>query len=290
MFYLEKKYELAEPTLLGFIWLRIAMVLEFTLMTLPVVLLIVKVMEWTGDYLILAFFLSTALVKIIVMYIYPLLIRPLFSQFEELGDWTGNVFRDAITEEAKAAGLNATKDIKLEKSFQYDVNANASCSLGQISLGLPLFQVHKEHPAEIISVLIHECGHYKHNHLLKQTIVDTIYMVLFGTFLQQLTNDQSFLMSFGFFCPSYFASFFLLLWMWANSADVPIRVGLRLIIRSFERQADLYTVQRGYGSVFRNALIRSYAKSLDLLFLSPLDDLLNSSHPPLLERLAYVQA
>jgi len=61
-----------------------------------------------------------------------------------------------------------------------------------------------------------------------------------------------------------------------------MRIGLRQIVRWMERRADLYTVERGYGEVFKEALIRSHAKSLDLLFISPLDDLLNMEHPSLL--------
>jgi len=123
---------------------------------------------------------------------------------------------------------------------------------------------------------------------MKQTLVDTIYMVIFGTLLQLVTNHQAFLSSFGFFQPSYFASFFLFTWFWKTSVDLPMRTGLRLIVRHMERRSDLYTVERGYGEVFKEAMIRSHAKSLDLLFVSPIDDMLNMEHPSLLERLAYM--
>ena len=87
MFVIEKNFELADPTIIGFLWFRIAMVIEFILIPLPVVLLIVKVMEWSGDYLVLVLFLTTALVKVLLMYVHPMLISPLFSHFEELGEW-----------------------------------------------------------------------------------------------------------------------------------------------------------------------------------------------------------
>ena len=43
-------------------------------MELPVILLIVKVIEWSGVYLPLVFFLSVALGKLILLYLYPKLI------------------------------------------------------------------------------------------------------------------------------------------------------------------------------------------------------------------------
>ena len=104
------------------------MVIEFIIIQLPVVLLIVKVMEWSGNYLVLVFFLTTALVKVLLMYVHPLLISPLFSHYDELGEWADGL-RAAIKEEVQAVGLNPDK-VRLETSFEYDVHANASTSLG----------------------------------------------------------------------------------------------------------------------------------------------------------------
>ena len=60
------------------------MLLEYILLTVPIILFIIKVMEWSGDYLILVFFLATGLVKLFIMWMYPRLISPLFSAYEDL--------------------------------------------------------------------------------------------------------------------------------------------------------------------------------------------------------------
>ena len=164
MWGIEKKYELAEPSLIAFIWMRFAMIIEFIILVLPVVLLVVKVMEWSGNYLVLVFFLSTAIVKLLLSYVYPVLIAPLFASYEDLPAWAKEI-RPFIETEAIAAGLNPN-NVLLESSFDYDVHANAAAYQNRIVLGLPLFEVHKERPAEIVAVLVHECGHYKHKHLL----------------------------------------------------------------------------------------------------------------------------
>ena len=62
------------------------MLIEYILLPIPVVLFIVKVMEWTGDYLILVFFCATGLVKIFLMWVYPRVIAPLFSAYVDLGE------------------------------------------------------------------------------------------------------------------------------------------------------------------------------------------------------------
>ena len=82
MWCIEKKFELAEPTICSFIWERIAILIEFLFIHLPLTLLIVLVIEWSGDYLVLAFFLATAIVKLILCYVHPLLIDPLTSSTE----------------------------------------------------------------------------------------------------------------------------------------------------------------------------------------------------------------
>ena len=64
---------------------------------------------------------------------------------------------------------------------------------------------------------------------------------------------------------------------------------MRAFTRRQEREADLYTVVRGYGEAFRDALIRSHAKGLDLLFTSDFDGLMNVDHPHLRERLELVE-
>ena len=107
-----------------------------------------------------------------------------------------------------------------------DVHVNAACYLGKIKLGEPLFRGHGEWPQEIIAVLCHELGHYYLNHLLKSTIVDTIYMVIFGVFLQLLINRPSFLVAFGFPQESYFVSLVLFTFLYSVSLDIPLRIGL----------------------------------------------------------------
>ena len=84
-FHIDKKFELSESTYCSFIYTRIAMLLEYILLPIPVILFIVKVMEWSGDYLILVFFCATGLVKLFLMWVYPRLIAPIFSKYEDLG-------------------------------------------------------------------------------------------------------------------------------------------------------------------------------------------------------------
>ena len=54
------------------------------LLPLPVFVLVVKVMEWSGDNLVLAFFFCTTLVEAIIIWLHPRLIRPLTQSLQPL--------------------------------------------------------------------------------------------------------------------------------------------------------------------------------------------------------------
>ncbi len=222
--------------------------LEFVLMVMPVSLLIIKMMEWTENYIVLAFFLCTAIVKLCIVYLYPIIILPLFSEVTELPFWADPI-KVFIKKECMQVGFKS-ENIFFEDSFHYDVHANASTSLNKVCLAAPLFRVHKEKPAEIISVLVHELGHHKQKWYLRQAVVDTIYMVIFGSLLYYFTNKDSFLLSFGFYQESYYVSFALFTFMYSNSLDVGIRMLMNLHVKYLEKDADLYVVSRGFGVVF----------------------------------------
>ena len=173
----------------------------------------------------------------------------------------------------------------MERSHFNDIHANAQTSMGKIMIGLPLIKNHAKYPCEIVSILVHELGHVKQKWWLTQVVIDTLYMVVFGFLLWMLTNYPPFLLSFGFYQQSYFVSFYLFTTMYAASADVPIRFGMRLVERYQEMDADNHVINRGYGEVFKSALIRTYASRLDNLFTSCIDRALNDSHPTLTSRL-----
>ena len=104
------------------------MIVEFLLLVVPVMTLIVKLTEWSGPYLVLVFLLSTGFVQLVIMWLYPKLIMPLFSTFEPLPDWA-NPIKRSIIDEAHAAGMTS-EQVRMEESYQYDVHSNASASLG----------------------------------------------------------------------------------------------------------------------------------------------------------------
>ncbi len=76
-FCIEAAYGMSRASCGSFVINRFAMLIEYCLLVLPVFLLIVKVQQWTGDFLVLAFFLLTAIVKGAIVWLYPKIIHPI---------------------------------------------------------------------------------------------------------------------------------------------------------------------------------------------------------------------
>lgn len=83
-FGIEKPYGLSEAGPLEFLISRAMMVLEHVLVVLPVTAFVVKVIEFSGEHLLVSFFFGTALIEYVIIYLYPHLIMPLFAKYEPM--------------------------------------------------------------------------------------------------------------------------------------------------------------------------------------------------------------
>ena len=136
--------------------------------------------------------------------------------------------------------------------------------------------------------MAHELGHWANNDFDKMTILDTIYMTLFAVFLKGCVNNPKLLLAFGFNQKSLFISFYLFFKLYSVTIDYPIRKLYNIWYRYNEDKADTFAVELGYGTDLRSAIIRSFAKNLDQIFVNPVYELLNKSHPGFLVRITAV--
>ena len=109
------------------------------------------------------------------------------------------------------------------------MHGNASCFMDRICINKSLLDTFKDHPEEILAVLCHEIGHSKKYHLIKNTVVDIVYMILFRVFLQQLLLNPSYLPAFGFEHKSLFINLALSIKMFQSSFDLFLRMGMNKV-------------------------------------------------------------
>jgi len=225
--------------------------------------------------------------QLLMTVLYPTLIAPLFNTFTPL---EAGELKTGIKRLAQREGLD------VEGIYQMDAtrrtrHTNAYFSgLGKakrIVLFDSLIQCHSQD--EILSILAHEIGHLKKNHIKKQILINGFVSLLLFFLAAKLMTWEKMYESFGFSAMSGYVGLFLvgILWEPANFFLSPVG---RAISRKFEREADFYSLGiLKTAKPLVTALKKMAKENLSNLSPHPLYVFFNYSHPPLLERIEYLE-
>jgi STE24 endopeptidase len=225
--------------------------------------------------------------QLVLTILYPTLIAPLFNTFSPVGDVR-------LVEEIK--DLVEGQGLGVEGVFQMDASrrsrhTNAYFSgLGRtkrIVLFDTLLQSHTQD--EIMGVLAHELGHYKRGHRWKQfALVGGVSAVLFFLASKMIAWEPMY-GAFGFDGVTVYAGFFLVGVLWEPAGFFLSPLGAALS-RRFERQADSFAARvLGSPRSLVNALKKMAKDNLTNLCPHPIYVWFTYSHPPLLERVTYLE-
>ena len=228
------------------------------------------------------------LFQLIMTILYPTVIAPLFNRFTSLEE---SELKDRIKQLAKTEGL------AIEGIYQMDASrrtrhTNAYFSGMGKAKRIVLFDslIRSHSKDEILAILAHEIGHLKKNHIKKQFIVVSfVSLFLFFLASKLLTWDVMY-DSFGFSSMPCYVGLFLvgILWEPVNFFISPIGMA---ISRKFEREADFYSLGiLKTAKPLSTALKKMAKENLSNLNPHPLYVFFNYSHPPLLERIEYLEA
>jgi len=225
--------------------------------------------------------------QLLMTVLYPTIIAPLFNTFTPL---------EAGELKTGIKGLAQREGLDIEGIYQMDAtrrtrHTNAYFSgLGKakrIVLFDSLIQCHSQD--EILSILAHEIGHLKKNHIKKQILITSFVSLLLFSLAAKLMTWEKMYESFGFSAMSPYVGLFLvgILWEPVNFFLSPVG---RAISRKFEREADFYSL--GIIKTAKplvTALKKMAKENLSNLSPHPLYVFFNYSHPPLLERIKYLE-
>lgn len=226
--------------------------------------------------------------QLLMTILYPIVIEPIFNKFTPLEE--GDLRAD-IEQLVKKQGF------KIEGVYQMDAtrrtrHTNAYFSGMGKARRIVLFDslVESHSREEILSILAHEIGHMKKNHIKKQLLISGLVSFLLFYAASRLITSREMYVSFGFSTMPYYVGLFLMgiLWEPVSFFLSPIFMA---ISRKFEREADAYS----FGVLKRaeplaGALKKMAEENLSNLRPHPLYVVFNYSHPPLLERIKYIQA
>ncbi|WP_130472877.1 M48 family metallopeptidase [Candidatus Magnetaquicoccus inordinatus] len=225
--------------------------------------------------------------SLLLQWILPRWILPLFNRFEPL---PAGELRQAILDYAAAIHFPVGQIFSIDGSRRSS-KANAFVTgFGKhrrIALYDTLIQQHTL--PELLAVLAHEVGHARHWHLLKMLLLGTLHTgILFGLLALLLP------------WPGLYQGFFLesmplhagLLFFGLVIGPIDLFAGMlfKALSRHFEYQADHFAVSSAPEQGALITALRTLAKeNLSNLMPHPLSVLLHYSHPPVGQRIAAME-
>jgi STE24 endopeptidase len=224
--------------------------------------------------------------QLLMAVLYPTVVSPWFNKFAPLEN---SDLKTAIERLAEAQGMRVQGIYQMDASKRTRHTNAYFTGLGKtrrIVLFDSLIQAHGRD--EILAILAHEIGHLKKNHLGKQIAMVTLASFFLFYLASKLLTWDTMYESFGFDAMPVFAGLFLVVVMWEPISCFLSPVAMAMS-RRFEREADLYSVRIiGTAKPLSTALKKMARENLSNLRPHPLYVWLNYSHPPLLQRIDYL--
>lgn len=221
--------------------------------------------------------------QLLVSWLYPVVISPLFNKFAPVKD---SVLARDIASLADRAGFRV-KGIDTMDAIRRSRHSNAYFTGIGKSKRIVLFDtLLKDHDRdEILAILAHELGHWKKGHIVKQMFLSAglSLLVLYGAHLA-LQQDILY-QTFGFDSRVIYAGLFILAVFFKPLAFFISPLGA-IISRHFERQSDDFSSElMGSPEPLIGALKQLATSNLSNLHPHPAYAWFSYSHPPITERI-----
>jgi len=220
---------------------------------------------------------------LMIQFIAPTWIMPLFNEFTPLEE---GALREAVLAYATRVSF------PLEGLFSIDgskrsTKANAFFTGFGKQKRIALFDtlIEKQGTQELVAIVAHEIGHYKRGHILKRMATGILQAGVVFFLLSQFLTNQALFDAFGVANPSVYAGlvFFSLLF---SPIDMVISFFMGAVSRKHEFEADAFARETtGDGETLVRALKGLASDSLENLTPHPFYVKLHYSHPPVLERI-----
>ena len=280
-FYLDKKFGFSNMTPKLYIIDTLKSAALFFLFGGAIIYVLVKFIAM-GDNWWLWGFGFIFLVILVINLIYPTLIAPIFNKFEVLKD---ERLKESIEKLLATVGLKSEGVFTIDASKR-DNRLNAYFGgLGK-SKRVVLYDtlVQKLNERELLAVLGHELGHYKHKDILKNIFMTgTLMFIMFYIFghLPQALFDAVGVPK----APHTIIAFFLIFAPIISFFFMPI-VGI--VSRANEYAADAFGAESQDAPALANALQKLANENKSFPKSHPLFIFFYYTHPPLIERLRHL--
>lgn len=225
--------------------------------------------------------------NLLVLAVYPTFIAPLFNKFTPLEDTT---LKERVEQLLQKCGFHAQGFYVMDGSKR-STHGNAYFSGFGKSRRIVFFDtlLARLGHDEIVAVLAHELGHFKHRHIIKRIVLMAAMSLAGLWLLGWLMDKEWFYHGLGVTTPGTATA--LLLFLLAMPAfTFLLHPLMSFYSRRNEFEADRYATKNASADDLARALVKLYNDNASTLTPDPLHSAFYDSHPPAAIRIAHLQA
>lgn len=238
-------------------------------------------------------FLAVASFSLLLTYLAPTLIMPLFNKFAPLEDGELKESIHAMAEKCQFP----LKEVSIMDGSKRSAKSNAFFTGFGKNKKIALFDtlVEKHTVPELVAVLAHEIGHFKKKHIVQSLVLGMIQLAVTFYLLSLFIGNGQLLAAFGIKgeggailaadqAPVYLSLIFF--GMLYQPISKITSLFMTILSRKNEFEADAYAAEvTGHPEVMISALKKLSKDNLSNLTPHPFYVYLNYSHPPVLRRI-----
>jgi len=247
-----------------------------------VLVIILLMFKYWGQIAWIYVWVSVSLFEIVVMFLSPKFIMPLFNKFKPLQN---TKLKKAIFKYAKKINY-PLKQIFIMDGSKRSTKSNAFFMGFGKNKKIALYDtlLDKHSISEIIAILGHEIGHYKKKHIFVHLIINILSLGLMFYLFSIFLTKTSFFNAFFVSQPNIYIGIVIFSLLYAPINYI-ISIITNILFRKFEYQADDFSKKTANYKDMIKALKKLAVNNLSNLYPHPFYVFLNYSHPPVLKRI-----
>ena len=252
----------------------------------PIAYTVLWIMERLGTHWWLYAFAFLTAIQLLLVFIYPTFIAPIFNKFSLLEE--GEV-KDKIVNLLARCGFKSSGLFVMDASKRSG-HGNAYFTGFGKNKRIVFYDtlLNTLDSGEVEAVLAHELGHMKRKHIVKGMIKAFIFSFLGFALLGYLKDNLMFFQGHGVLTPSNYISITLFS-MVAGVYTFFLTPVTAYFSRRYEYEADEFASQNADAKKLISALVKMYKDNASTLTPDPIYSKFYFSHPPALERVSYLE-
>ena len=287
-FVIEEKFGFNKMTLGTFFGDKIKGLLLAVVLGAPILALVLFLFDRFGPIAWLYGWLAVTAFSLLMVYLAPTYIMPLFNKFKPLED--GDL-KAAIQEMSVKCDFPLTEVYEIDSSKR-STKANAFFTgLGK-NKKIALYDtlIEKNGVGELVAVLAHEIGHFKKKHIVQSLVLSILQMGVLFFLLGRFLNNRGLFDAFSVTEVSVYGSLVFFTFLFEPLSKL-LSVVMMILSRKNEFEADAYAAEvTGKPEDLISGLKKLSKDNLANLTPHPFYVFLNYSHPPMLRRIAALNA